>query len=645
MVAVGNRQIQGVADGEVSAASTNAINGSQLYAVATGLNTNIGALGTNTAKALGGTAAYNTTTGAWTAPSYTIGATTYNDVGSALTALATGGASAKYFHTKSTLADSAATGTDSVAIGPQASASGTNSIAIGNLASATKSGSIAFGDNSSSTAANSVALGGSSVAGAANAGWAGTKIGQTTMINNLSGNAVIGVSGGSINRQITGVADAAVNATSTDAVNGSQLYAAVNALSNLTSSVPVVANNTSAYAYPTATGKDATAVGFGSTATGKESIAIGPGATASGANSVVIGVGSSDGGVANTVSIGKVGGERTITNLAPGSTKVGSTEAVNGGQLNTGLASVATNLGGGSVFDPVTGKVTAPTYTIGGTPYNDVGSALGALASGGAKSKYFNATSVLADSVATGTDSVEIGPVALSKALNGVSIGNGATATNANDVALGAGSTTAAPNTGAFTLNGGTAAATTAASVVSVGSAGKERQITNVGAGVVSATSTDAINGSQLYTTATAVNNLGASTVAALGGGIVLNADGTTKTSPTFNVDGSPYSNVAAAIAALDKTAGAAIDVNNTSALANPTATGKDATAISPGAVASGADSLAAGKNALASGAQSVALGDGAKATGTSTVALGDNAQATATDATAQGLGRVKTLP
>ena len=89
--------------------------------------------------------------------------------------------------------------------------------------------------------------------------------------------------------------------------------------------------------------------------------------------------------------VGAKAGGVVLDNVAPGSVVATSTQAINGGQLNAGLASVATNLGGGAVFDTKTGTVTAPTYTISGTPYNDVGSALGALASGGAKAKYFNA--------------------------------------------------------------------------------------------------------------------------------------------------------------------------------------------------------------------------------------------------------------
>ncbi|NOT71232.1 MAG: hypothetical protein HOP09_08125 [Hyphomicrobium sp.] len=153
---------------------------------------------------------------------------------------------------------------------------------------------------------------------------------------------------------------------------------------------------------------------------------------------------------------------------------------------------------------------------------------------------------------------------------------------------------------------------------------------------MVSATSTDAINGSQLYLTATAVNNLGAGTVAALGGGAKVGADGKL-TPPTYTIGKTAYNDVGSALGALDKSLNAGIATNNTSKLGNPVASGTDATAISPGAVASGKDALAGGKNALASGDQAVALGNGAKATATSATALGDNAQSTAADSTALG--------
>ena len=83
-----------------------------------------------------------------------------------------------------------------------------------------------------------------------------------------------------------------------------------------------------------------------------------------------------------------------------------------------------------------------------------------------------------------------------------MAIGTGAKAANENAIALGAGSETAAAvATPSATING-TAhnfAGTNPASTVSVGKAGSERTITNVAAGRISAASTDAINGSQLY--------------------------------------------------------------------------------------------------------------------------------------------------
>ncbi|TGT27551.1 hypothetical protein EN812_34395, partial [Mesorhizobium sp. M4B.F.Ca.ET.169.01.1.1] len=83
-----------------------------------------------------------------------------------------------------------------------------------------------------------------------------------------------------------------------------------------------------------------------------------------------------------------------------------------------------------------------------------------------------------------------------------------ATANEPGSVALGAGSKTAAAvATTGTTINGVayTFAGTNPTSTVSVGDVGKERTVTNVAAGRISATSTDAINGSQLYATNQAV--------------------------------------------------------------------------------------------------------------------------------------------
>jgi autotransporter adhesin len=202
-----------------------------------------------------------------------------------------------------------------------------------------------------------------------------------------------------------------------------------------------------------------------------------------------------------------------ITNVAPGAINATSTDAVNGSQLHGVSQSIANTLGGGSVINP-DGTVTGPTYAIQGGNYSTVYDAFTAVdgnlttlnnaISGGGGIKYFHANSTLADSLAVGVNSVAVGPVATAAADDSVAIGNGATASNVGDVALGSGSTTStAVATQSIIIAGNTYsfAGTAPTSTVSVGSLGAERTITNVAAGQITATSTDAVNGSQLYAT------------------------------------------------------------------------------------------------------------------------------------------------
>ena len=91
---------------------------------------------------------------------------------------------------------------------------------------------------------------------------------------------------------------------------------------------------------------------------------------------------------------------------------------------------------------------------------------------------------------------------------NGLALGNNTKVANDNAVAIGNGSeTAAAAATPSATINGVTHnfAGTNPASTVSVGKAGMERTVTNVAAGRISSTSTDAINGSQLFAVKTEV--------------------------------------------------------------------------------------------------------------------------------------------
>ncbi|WP_322051032.1 YadA family autotransporter adhesin [Paraburkholderia bannensis] len=151
-------------------------------------------------------------------------------------------------------------------------------------------------------------------------------------------------------------------ANSLDAVNGSQLYATNVQISNLNQAIENInvsgseylATNTSNGA-ASATGTNSVAAGGGAVASGANSTAIGDTAKATGNNSVALGANS----VAdqdNTVSVGSQGNERRITNVANG---VNATDAVNVGQLQSGLNALQGNVN--SVARNAYGGVAAAT--------------------------------------------------------------------------------------------------------------------------------------------------------------------------------------------------------------------------------------------------------------------------------------------
>ena len=123
---------------------------------------------------------------------------------------------------------------------------------------------------------------------------------------------------------------------------------------------------------------------------------------------------------------------------------------------------------------------------------------------------------------ATAGDSFALGDAAKASASNAIAFGKNANAAHADSIALGANSATeAAVQTTSATVGGltfGNFAGAAPESTLSIGSAGKERTITNVAAGRISDSSTDAINGSQLYATQNVMNNIGTTAVGVLGG-------------------------------------------------------------------------------------------------------------------------------
>lgn len=106
------------------------------------------------------------------------------------------------------------------------------------------------------------------------------------------------------------------------------------------------------------------------------------------------------------------------------------------------------------------------------------------------------------DAVVEGDNTYAIGKEAVANASNSLAIGNGAKATEENAVAIGNNSiTNTTIGTESETINGTTHtfAGSAPLGTVSIGDIGKERTVTNVAAGRISDTSTDAVNGSQLH--------------------------------------------------------------------------------------------------------------------------------------------------
>ncbi|WP_276525148.1 YadA-like family protein [Pseudomonas chlororaphis] len=446
-----------------------------------------------------------------------------------------------------------------VAIGNANSAIGQGSVALGNASKASAAGAVALGDTAVANNANDVAIGSKSTTAAPHTGttaqFGGTAAGVQAA---ASTNGVVSVGAAGTERQIQNVAAGVISATSTDAINGSQLNSVVTGVNNLGTTTASTLGGGATYS--PATGN---ITGFSSPINSISATGAVTGPTAQ--TTVAAALTALNTNVDNTaniavkydvnggtkITLGATGGAGagapvTITNMAPATLNATSTDAVNGSQL------FATN-----------------------TTVNNINN--------GAGIKYFHANSTLADSTATGTDSVAVGPTASSTATNAVALGNGATAGTANSVALGSGATTAAATaTASGVINGTTYTYAGAApvGVLSLGSAGNERQLSNVAAGQVTATSTDAVNGSQLFSTNTAVNSLGT----------------------TVN----------------NITTGAGIKYfHANSILADSTATGTDSVAVGPTASSTATNAVALGNGATAGSANSVALGSGSSATGT----------------------------
>nr|WP_309487335.1 YadA-like family protein [Escherichia ruysiae] len=432
--------ITNVANGDISETSTDAINGSQLFATNTLINQQneiINQIAGNTS----------------------------------IDYIEENGAGLNYARTNDTgltFIDASASGTGATAVGYNAVASGESSVAIGQNSSSVDTG-IALGSESVSSRVI--------VKGSRNASVTeeGVVIGYDTTDGELLGALSIGDDGKY--RQIINVAD---GTESHDAVTVRQLQNAIGA----------VATTPTKYYHANSTEEDSLAVGTDSLAMGAKTIvnadagigiglntlvlpdaingiAIGSNARANHANSIAMGNGSQTTRGAQTgytaynmdapqnsvgeFSVGSEDGQRQITNVAAGSA---DTDAVNVGQLKVTDAQVSQNT------QSITNLNTQVTNLD--TRVTNIENGIGDIVSTGS-TKYFKTNTDGVDANAQGKDSVAIGSGSIAAADNSVALGTGSVANEEN--------------------------------TISVGSSTNQRRITNVAAGK---NATDAVNVAQL---------------------------------------------------------------------------------------------------------------------------------------------------
>ncbi len=372
----------------------------------------------------------------------------------------------------------------STALGYDAIAEGEYSSAIGSKTLATGGASMAFGVSAKAMGDRSVALGASSVANgdrsmafgryAKTNGFTSLAIGDSSLAD---GEKTIALGNTAKAYEIMSIALG-------DNANASKEYAMALGASSK------------------AGGADSLAFGRKSTANSTGSLAIGADSSSSNDNAIAIGNKTQALGV-NSMALGNASQASGESSIALGNTSEASEQN-------------AIALGQGSIASKV----------------NSIALGSNSLSSGE------NAIALGEGSAAGGSNSLAFGSQSRANGNDSVAIGVGAAAATDNSVAIGAGSTTDASNT------------------VSVGNSATKRKIVNMAAGAISNTSTDAINGSQLYTISDSVAKR-------LGGGATVGSDGTV-TAVSYALRSGTYNNVGDALSGIDnntlqwnKTAGA----------------------------------------------------------------------------------------
>jgi autotransporter adhesin len=441
----GGTKITNLAQGDVSANSTDAVNGAQLYET----NQNVTKLGDTLNNIAGDTS-----------QSYT----DQNGMG------------IRYVRTN----ESGLAQTDSYAQAP-------GSTAVGYSATAKAENALALGRDAMASYVGSVALGANSVADGSTLSMAAYNPGTFALAGvNPVGEVSIGSSGAE--RRLTNVA---AGAADTDAVNVSQLKSVQQNVDQLDGRVTTIENgggikyfhaNGGTAPDSQANGLGSVAAGPGAIANGGNSVAMGNGATASTDGDVALGSGSvanrgaesytgkysdAQNNTAGTVSVGASGAERTISNVADGQQ---ATDAVNLRQLDGAVKTA------NSYTDSKVQEVAGTVVQVGNDMKN-LDNRVTNVENGATGPFQVSQDIPIKAPQASGANSTAGGSGAIASGAGSTALGNGAQASGKNSVALGTGSIADRDN------------------AVSVGAPGQERQVTNVAPGTAG---TDAVNLNQL---------------------------------------------------------------------------------------------------------------------------------------------------
>ena len=495
------------------------------------------------------------------------------------------------------------TGGASVAFGNGATVTGTNAVGLGKSANVTGADAVGIGNSASVTGANAVGIGkGASVTGL-NAVGIGT--GATSNKFNV---VVIGTDANADSNDSIAIGNGAYSTSSGAALSTASVAVGLKASAKGNTTIAIGTNA------KVKNSKQGIAIGGGAAdndgaiVEGDQSIAIGGNTYAKGDASIVIGGDDTDNANSRTVDY---------------------TDIRTGNIVSANLQTAVQQLTGVNLGNPrwTTADAGHASVTLGMKAHSGNASiAIGTAAD--AKTRLSGTTDVT----------------------NAVAIGTGAKANRDNSIALGGGSTTdlAGTKQTSYTLPSGVVASweggkdTLPGDVVSFGSKGYERQLKNVAPGEVSATSTDAINGSQLAAIANELSHKYVSinsndtpnkdnTGAKANNSIAIGPNASTDKAATSSLAiGDGANTTGRSTVALGLSAQAA-SANATALGANSIAAEDDTVAVGHGAKATEGNASALGADAIASNIESTAIGHGTAASGASSTALGSRAKAAGT--------------